>query len=655
MKVEYVGYRDVSAKITLILSGVPDGQTMDDVQLEYLSRIVVDFLQENVHESIQVLQLAVESQFAQGSNSPGIRRQLQTRTSRIRIEGEILGGLSSLHQVDDRNFKIAIEDAFQKQSQAFISKLFQEGLRPSSITEDYRIGFFESVTSIGGSVSLGDTIEDPRDPLDGTIKPVEPKTEDNMNIDSTIMVAAVGGLVGLICLFGVVWFCRRWLRSRQRKRDKMNMKEFRAERDKLDRQAAASTATMKVEESPRPSGVVNEELGQTRSLGRSNSDADMGERTRRAPGRSKSADDVDLMRIATRSAKPPAMESNTGENPEERKPGETNEDGSHPVQPGRSTTDRLVPPQRSISNDRLEPNEVAESSDGQSGAGQARQSPGPSLTPVGYPLSPANRVSMGHPGTPMSGRSQNLTPWGRGAPMRSYSTDGAYMPTRNPPENSPRGGRGAPNRSCSNDGMWVPPHGRGGRGPGQGYMAGRGGRGTPMRSYSDDGAFIVPQGRGSSVPMSGGSQGGRGMSMGAYYHPDGTPMTPGMHPDGTPMTPRMHHAAVPSQNYSPMTGRVVPPRSYSDDGMLVDERYHGGRGMSRTPQALPPQPMGYPGSMGGRGAPMRSYSSDGPRMPYGPPPMGGRGYMGEGRMKVKVHQVLPWEVVARCPWLDVAP
>jgi hypothetical protein len=601
-QIVYVGYKSVSADITLILNGVPEGQKMDDIQLDYFSDVTVRFLEGSTDDTIKVLHLDITEQSIAG------RRSRLLQSGSLQLEGKILGAQTTLFAAD--NFRDELEDTFQSDQEVLLERLIVDGLRPGDITEEGRIEYFHDITSVGGDITVDEVAEDIVNSKPGSGLN-SPNVDVNVNApDSSDIMGYIIPVVVVVVVLGVVLcFLRRYCNRRREKRDSKDKKDLRDERETLDGHATPSYIRPRLPEGP----LDSEKTPMQRSADERTAldgipEDNNGDRI--SVSRSKSFDEGSLYFTGVQE---PPTPKRTPRPPAKRGVGRTKsfDDASSeyaPTTPARMGTKRGVGRTKSFDE---------ELSEYATGGNTPRQSPSPSgRGNFGPPVTPGGR------GAP--GRAKSLflpqTPVGRGQPggdnmNRSFVSPG-HGPSQ-PPQGSIHHtpGRGPPARSYSAQS----PGGRGNFGPpvtpGRGPLPGQGG--APGRAKSFD----------SSMEFLPGTPGGRGQPGGG--HMNRSFVSPGRGPFQPPQG-SVHHTP----------GRGPPARSYS--AQLPGGR--GNFGPPVTPGRGPPPgrggaptrakscgsgrgqpPSPGPQGRGGRGAPQRFYSAQPPAgrgfaCESGPPP-----------------------------------
>ncbi len=213
----YVGLASVSADMTMSLIGTPENSIMDSVQADYFKEAVVSFLQARIDPKASIFSLAIDSQ----SRSKEVRHARGLQGSDLMVTGKLFGGQGLYYSAED--FRSEVEDTFRTGQDIFIESLTTNGLRPSDVSENGGIEIFNGITSVGGFVRVDET---PQQSAPGMQGPMTQSANFGMIVGVVLAVA-------FTCL--VVWLVSHFWRLYQQREDKERMREYREERERIDR------------------------------------------------------------------------------------------------------------------------------------------------------------------------------------------------------------------------------------------------------------------------------------------------------------------------------------------------------------------------------------------------------------------------------------
>ena len=226
-EVLYIGTESVSADISLMLNGIPEGQTMSEQELTYFSEVLSDFLMEGTQgKHAAVFAVDIKTQFIKHTLDLLRSRKLQSNNGVLQMEGKILGGQSTL--LSDESYQNSIEKLLREDGSPLLEKLYFDGLRPSELTVrdgDDITQYFNSAKSISAFVDVDDV----------PLSTANALTNASNSLSTSIIIAVVAGVGGLVLVYLVLFLQRHLKRQKENKKDKQTMKAVRAERENADR------------------------------------------------------------------------------------------------------------------------------------------------------------------------------------------------------------------------------------------------------------------------------------------------------------------------------------------------------------------------------------------------------------------------------------
>jgi hypothetical protein len=190
-----LGIESAMVEYNVVLTGVPNDVTMDEVQIQYFEATTKLFLDEFTG-NFAVFSVEVNNQDSKIGNI-NLRRKLAEKGI-VELNGLVRGAYPTGTAAS--NFKEMIEKAFRKDSDTYIHLLKQNTIRPGDINDGERISYFQGITEISSRI-------------------IDTEKQSSIHKLDSSMGAKIFGIVGGFCALVGIYLLFRHIRTERKKRN----------------------------------------------------------------------------------------------------------------------------------------------------------------------------------------------------------------------------------------------------------------------------------------------------------------------------------------------------------------------------------------------------------------------------------------------------